>query len=79
MQLGRSVWFQWVPVCWAEPLWLSCRKAGNPSMAPAGLRQTDRLGKLKSFGEGETQMKLLLGFILSSSDHEELSAGDRCE
>lgn len=79
LQLGRSLWFQWVHGCWAELLWLSCRKAANPSMAPAGLRQTDGLGKPKSFREAKTQMKLLLGIILCSNDREELSAGDVCE
>lgn len=78
LQLGRSVWFQWVHVCWVELLWLSCRKAANPSMAPAGLRQTDGLGKPKSFREAKAQMKLLSGFMLSSSDHEELYTGDVC-
>lgn len=79
LQLGRSVWFPWVRVCWAELLWLSCRNAANPSMAPAGLRQTDGLGKPKSFREAKTQMELLLGFILSTNDHEELSTGSMCE
>lgn len=51
LQLGRSVGFRQVNVCWAELLQVSCRKAVNPGMVSAHLRQTMGLESPKASGK----------------------------